>query len=89
MKQMVSFEKVKLTNNELDQHGHVSFISLFRLKKKRINEANSSGFPDKISAVLAKTVLLLGNTRNIQTQTKTFSVFKCSPANKQRIYGDN
>ncbi|CAF88401.1 unnamed protein product, partial [Tetraodon nigroviridis] len=24
MKQMVSFEKVKLTNNELDQHGHVS-----------------------------------------------------------------
>lgn len=24
LKQMVSFEKVKLTNNELDQHGHVS-----------------------------------------------------------------
>lgn len=34
MKQMVSFEKVKLTNNELDQHGHVSLISVFRLKKK-------------------------------------------------------
>ena len=27
LKQMVSFEKVKLTNNELDQHGHVSSSS--------------------------------------------------------------
>lgn len=27
LKQMVSFEKVKLTNNELDQHGHVSNTS--------------------------------------------------------------
>lgn len=26
LKQMVSFEKVKLTNNELDQHGHVSTV---------------------------------------------------------------
>lgn len=26
LKQMVSFEKVKLTNNELDQHGHVSSL---------------------------------------------------------------
>lgn len=26
LKQMVSFEKVKLTNNELDQHGHVSLV---------------------------------------------------------------
>jgi hypothetical protein len=26
LKQMVSFEKVKLTNNELDQHGHVSIM---------------------------------------------------------------
>lgn len=25
LKQMVSFEKVKLTNNELDQHGHVCY----------------------------------------------------------------
>lgn len=29
MKQMVSFEKVKLTNNELDQHGHVSVLSFY------------------------------------------------------------
>uniref|UniRef100_A0A8C9EP38 T-box transcription factor TBX20 n=1 Tax=Pavo cristatus TaxID=9049 RepID=A0A8C9EP38_PAVCR len=28
LKQMVSFEKVKLTNNELDQHGHVNFPRL-------------------------------------------------------------
>ena len=25
-KQVVTFEKVKLTNNELDKHGHVSYI---------------------------------------------------------------
>lgn len=29
LKQMVSFEKVKLTNNELDQHGHVSLEMFF------------------------------------------------------------
>lgn len=29
LKQMVSFEKVKLTNNELDQHGHVSGTFFF------------------------------------------------------------
>ena len=28
-KQVVSFEKVKLTNNEMDKSGHVSFINLF------------------------------------------------------------
>jgi hypothetical protein len=27
-KQVVSFEKVKLTNNEMDKHGHVSFLLL-------------------------------------------------------------
>lgn len=33
LKQMVSFEKVKLTNNELDQHGHVSsFLCRKRVK---------------------------------------------------------
>lgn len=26
-KQVVSFEKVKLTNNEMDKHGHVSLLS--------------------------------------------------------------
>ena len=26
-RQMVSFEKVKLTNNEMDQHGHVGYLS--------------------------------------------------------------
>jgi T-box protein 20 len=25
-KQVVSFEKVKLTNNEMDKHGHVSIL---------------------------------------------------------------
>lgn len=34
MKQMVSFEKVKLTNNELDQHGHVSFNSVLYIVYK-------------------------------------------------------
>jgi T-box protein 20 len=29
-KQVVSFEKVKLTNNEMDKHGHVSFICFLR-----------------------------------------------------------
>ncbi|MEQ2275467.1 T-box transcription factor tbx20 [Xenotaenia resolanae] len=33
MKQMVSFEKVKLTNNELDQHGHVRAIILNSMHK--------------------------------------------------------
>jgi len=27
-KQVVSFEKVKLTNNEMDKHGHVSYFAL-------------------------------------------------------------
>lgn len=31
LKQMVSFEKVKLTNNELDQHGHVSSAGTTRI----------------------------------------------------------
>lgn len=51
MKQMVSFEKVKLTNNELDQHGHVSvgfFICLFLLKLKTNN--NKKNFTPKIAA---------------------------------------
>jgi T-box protein 20 len=28
-KQVVSFEKVKLTNNEMDKHGHVSFVDSY------------------------------------------------------------
>uniref|UniRef100_UPI00358E9B0D T-box transcription factor TBX20-like n=1 Tax=Myxine glutinosa TaxID=7769 RepID=UPI00358E9B0D len=30
LKQTVSFEKLKLTNNELDQHGHVGYTSIHR-----------------------------------------------------------
>jgi T-box protein 20 len=33
-KQVISFEKVKLTNNEMDKTGHVSF-KLFLIKLKR------------------------------------------------------
>lgn len=35
-KQVVSFEKVKLTNNEMDKHGHVSFNCLISLKIPQI-----------------------------------------------------
>lgn len=42
MKQMVSFEKVKLTNNELDQHGHVSFNSALYILDK-----NYGGFMNR------------------------------------------
>lgn len=31
-KQIVSFEKVKLTNNEMDRHGHVSIVLLIEMK---------------------------------------------------------
>ncbi|KFW93672.1 T-box transcription factor TBX20, partial [Phalacrocorax carbo] len=44
LKQMVSFEKVKLTNNELDQHGHIILNSMHKyqprvhiIKKKRMD----------------------------------------------------
>lgn len=49
LKQMVSFEKVKLTNNELDQHGHVSrvlwtpLVSLDGMKKPY--KMSSQDFP--------------------------------------------
>ncbi|XP_076869351.1 T-box transcription factor TBX20 isoform X4 [Brachyhypopomus gauderio] len=34
MKQMVSFEKVKLTNNELDQHGHIILNSMHKYQPR-------------------------------------------------------
>ncbi|KAM6967879.1 T-box transcription factor TBX20 [Aplochiton taeniatus] len=34
LKQMVSFEKVKLTNNELDQHGHIILNSMHRYQPR-------------------------------------------------------
>lgn len=48
MKQMVSFEKVKLTNNELDQHGHVSicyFICLLSEEKQKTNKQTKNTSP--------------------------------------------
>ncbi|KAL8165608.1 UNVERIFIED_CONTAM: T-box transcription factor tbx20, partial [Gekko kuhli] len=34
LKQMVSFEKVKLTNNELDQHGHIILNSMHKYQPR-------------------------------------------------------
>lgn len=34
-KQVVSFEKVKLTNNEMDKHGHVSIIIIIYTKSDK------------------------------------------------------
>ena len=33
MKQVVSFDKLKLTNNQLDENGHVSFILMSVFKR--------------------------------------------------------
>lgn len=46
LKQMVSFEKVKLTNNELDQHGHVSVYILIEGHIQCIHQNNTSAIPE-------------------------------------------
>lgn len=49
-KQVVSFEKVKLTNNDMDRHGHVSTFSFFR----GINFFTPSSFPFSSSRSIAE-----------------------------------
>lgn len=54
-KQMVSFEKVKLTNNELDQHGHVSAcFFLFCFNKKLKNKQQEEKHLPKNSRISVK-----------------------------------
>ncbi|CAO2635730.1 T-box transcription factor TBX20 [Lemmus lemmus] len=55
LKQMVSFEKVKLTNNELDQHGHIILNSMHKyqprvhiIKNLKSEEFRTFIFPETV-----------------------------------------
>jgi hypothetical protein len=41
MKQTISFDKLKLTNNQLDDHGHVNSMTLIHLSKNSLAKFNS------------------------------------------------
>ena len=41
MRQVVSFDKVKLTNNELDQQGHVSIFDGFSVATPNVKKSGS------------------------------------------------
>ena len=49
MKQTISFDKLKLTNNQLDEHGHVSSIE--KLSKTVINKAFSRLFSIRCTGI--------------------------------------
>ena len=45
MKQVISFDKLKLTNNQLDDNGHVSLMRAFRTQRALIHLQSLLRFP--------------------------------------------